>query len=130
MPSPFFSACTQSFRILAINFFSPLPSLLPSVVLIEICGFVVAPLKTYQEKNHDPPPPPPPKKKKKKTIASIYINFELPMKQSINYFIINSQSSPSVYLSTIQVVSQSVNQLNSQSISQSTIQSVNGPFAL
>ena len=52
------------------------------------------------------------------------------MKQSINYFIINSQSSASVYLSTIQAVSQSVNQLNSQSISQSTIQSVNGLFAL
>ena len=46
------------------------------------------------------------------------------MKQSINYFIINSQSRPSVYLSTIQAVSQPVNQLNSQSISQSTIQSV------
>ena len=52
------------------------------------------------------------------------------MKQSINYFIINSQSSPSVYLSTIQAVSQPVNQLNSETISQSTIQLVNEPFAL
>ena len=67
---------------------------------------------------------------KKVAIASYlrYINFELPMKQSINYF--TSQSSPLVYLSTIQAVSQPVNQLYSQSISQSTIQSVNGPFVL
>ena len=67
MLSPFFSLCTQSFCILVIHFFSPLLSLLPSVVLIEICGFVVAPLKTYQEKIMIPIPPPP---KKKVAIAS------------------------------------------------------------
>ena len=122
IPSPFFSLCTRSFRILVTHFFSPRPSLLPSVILIEIFG---SPPKNISGKNHDPPP-----LIKKQPQHPIYINFELPMKQSINYFIINSQSRPSVYLSTIQAVSQPVNQLNSQSISQSTIQSVNGQLAL
>ena len=76
-------------------FFSPLPNFLPSVTLIEIFGS--PPPITYQEKIIPPP-------NKNVFIAPRLLKFGTPLKWN----------SPSVHLSTIQTISQSVNQSMNQ----------------
>ena len=92
IPSPFFSLCTRSFCILVTHFFSPRPSLLPSVILIEIFG---SPPKNISGKNHDPPPPPP---NKKVAIASHLHKFWTPH-ETVHQLFYNKQSVKAVSLS-------------------------------